>query len=42
MQQGLQTDATCNMTDNVGSSWPTMLRPFARGLKGDLDDRLLD
>ena len=30
MQQGVQTDATCN---NVGSCWPTMLRAFARGLR---------
>ena len=32
MQQGVQTDATCNIQGNVGSCWPTMLRPFARGL----------
>ena len=31
MQQGVQTDATCNIS-NVKSCWPTMLRPFARGL----------
>ena len=30
MQQGVQTDATCN---NVGSCWPTMLRAFARGFR---------
>ena len=29
MQQGVQTDATCNTM--LGSCWPTMLRPFARG-----------
>ena len=32
MQQGVQTNATCNIQGNVGSCWPTMLRPFARGL----------
>ena len=32
MQQGVQTDATCNIQGNVGSCRPTMLRPFARGL----------
>ena len=35
MQQGVQTDATCNdvTSNNVGSCWPTMLRKFARSLK---------
>ena len=33
MQQGVQTDATCNIPNNVGSSWSTMLRPFARSLR---------
>ena len=32
MQQGVQTDATCNIQGNVGSCRPIMLRPFARGL----------
>ena len=31
MQQGVQTDAHVT-SKNVGSCWPTMLRPFARGL----------
>ena len=31
MQQGMQTDATWNII-NVGSCWPTMLRPFVQGL----------
>ena len=29
MQQGVQTDATCNTV--LGSCWLTMLRPFAWG-----------
>ena len=29
MQQGVQTAGTCNIQKNVGSCWPTMLRPFA-------------
>ena len=33
MQQGVQTDATCNIPNNVGSSWSTMLRPFSRSLR---------
>ena len=32
MQQGVQTDATCNIQGNVGSCWPTILCSFARGL----------
>ena len=35
MQQGVQTDATLT-SNNVGSCWPTMLRPFARGLKASV------
>ena len=33
MQQGVQTDVTCNMATMMGFFWPKMLRPFARGLK---------
>ena len=31
MQQGVQTDATCNIPQ-CESYWPTILRSFARGL----------
>ena len=30
MQQGVQTDATCDV-NNVESCWPTVFRPFAWG-----------
>ena len=33
MQQGVQTDAKINVTsNNAGSCWSTILRPFARSL----------
>ena len=34
MQQGKQTDTTCNI-NNDGSCWPTMMRLFARGFSQD-------
>ena len=40
MQQGVQTDATCNI-QQCWSCWPTMLRPFARGLIRTLNSLLL-
>ena len=34
MQQGVQTDATCNIQQCWElRCWPTMLRPFARGFR---------
>ena len=41
MQQGVQTNATCNIQQCWEfSSWPTMLRPFARGFKQQRRRRL--
>ena len=37
MKQGVQTDATCNIQQCWKLFWPTMLRPFPRGLR--LKDR---
>ena len=33
IQQGVQTDTFVTF-NNAGGGWPTMLRPFARGLRG--------